>query len=85
MIPLIKDKLGDTESSDNYRSISLSSIILKIFDWVVITLFGDSLELDELQFSYQRNCSTTMCTWLVIESIAHSSKITMMYSLALLT
>ena len=51
IVPLIKDKLGDTESSDNYRSISLSSIILKVFDWVVILLFGKSLNLDSLQFS----------------------------------
>ncbi len=74
IIPLIKDKLGDMESSDNYRSIALSSVILKVFDWVVITLFGDVLGLDELQFSYQKDCSTTMCTWLVVESISHFSR-----------
>ena len=74
IVPLIKDKLGDAESSDNYRSIALSSVILKVFDWVVITLFGSILGLDELQFSYQRDCSTTMCTWLAIESISHFSR-----------
>ena len=71
IMPLIKDKLGDAECSDNYRSIALSSVILKVFDWVIITLFGDKLCLDELQFSYQQNCSTNMCTWLVVESINH--------------
>ena len=30
VIPLIKDKDGDNEDSDNYRSICLSSLILKI-------------------------------------------------------
>ena len=74
IIPLIKDKLGDAEASDNYRSIALSSVILKIFDWVVLTLYGELLGLDELQFSYQKNCSTTMCTWLVIESISHFNR-----------
>ena len=74
IIPLIKDKLGDVESSDNYRSIALSSVILKIFDWIVLTLFGKTLGLDELQFSYQKNCSTTMCTWLVVESIGHFTR-----------
>ena len=59
IISLVKNKLGDLESSDNYRSIALSSVILKIYDWVVLILYGDKLGLDELQFSYQKNCSTT--------------------------
>ena len=71
IIPLIKDKLGDTESSDNYISIALSGILLKVFDWVVILLFGKSLNLDTLQFSYQKHCGTNMCTWLVVESISY--------------
>ena len=74
IIPLIKNKLGDMECSDNYRSIALSSVVLKIFDWIVTTLFGKLLKLDELQFSYQKNCSTTMCTWLVIESVSYFSR-----------
>ena len=71
IVPLIKNKLGNTEPSDNYRSLALSSVILKIYDWVVITLFGDRLNLDELQFSYQKNISINMCSWLVVESIGH--------------
>ena len=73
IVPLLEDKLGKKDSSDNYRSIALSSIILKIFDWV-ITLFGERLCLDELQFSYQKKVSTNMCTWLVVESIGHFSR-----------
>ena len=68
MVPLIKNKLGDSETSDNYRSIALSSVILKIFDWIVLLLFGENLGYDDLQFNYQQNCSTTMCTWLMVES-----------------
>ena len=70
IVPLLKDKMGDTGCSDNYRSIALSSILLKIFDWIVILLFGKSLGMDDLQFSYQKDCSITMCTWLVVESIS---------------
>ena len=74
MIPLVKDKLGDIESSDNYRSIALSSVILKIYDWIIMTLFGDSLVPDELQFGYQKKCSTTMCTWLVVETVNYFTR-----------
>ena len=74
IIPLVKNKLGDTESSDNYRSIALSSVILKIYDWIVLILFGEKLGLDELQFSYQKDCSTTMCTWLVVETVSYFTR-----------
>ena len=74
IVPLVKDKQGDIKSSDNYRSIALSSVILKIFDWVVLTLFEDQLALDDLQFSYQKRCSTNMCTWMVVESINHFTR-----------
>ena len=71
LIPLVKDKLGNICSSDNYRSIAISSLILKIFDWVLIILSGDKLQLDDLQFGYQESCSTNMCTWLAVETIDH--------------
>ena len=71
LVPIIKDKMGDMCSSKNYRSIAISSLILKIIDWVIIILFGECLSLDDLQFSYQSGCSTTMCTWLAIETVDH--------------
>ena len=71
MIPIIKDKLGDHTSSDNYRSIAISSVIMKVFDIVILTVFEEYLQLDELQFGYQREVSTTMCTWLAAETISH--------------
>jgi hypothetical protein len=71
LVPLVKDKLGNLCSSDNYRSIAISSLILKIFDWVMILLFGEKFHLDALQFGYQENCSTNMCTWMAVETIDH--------------
>ena len=69
IIPLIKNKLGNKEDSSNYRSISICSVFMKMFDWILILLYGHKLELDVLQFSYQANCSANMATWLAIESI----------------
>ena len=71
MIPLIKDKLGDITSSSNYRSIAISSVVLKIFDICIISLFSDHLNLDDLQFSYQSGVSTSMCTWVAVETISY--------------
>ena len=69
LIPMIKDKLGDTCSSSNYRSIALTSLFLKNFDWILLLLFDDEMKIDELQFGFQRKTSTTMCTWLAVETI----------------
>ena len=69
LIPIPKDKLGDASSSENYRSITISSMVLKIFDWVVLLLFEKELSTDELQFGFQQNTSANMCTWLVVETI----------------
>ena len=69
LVPILKDKLGNICAADNYRSIAIISLVLKIFDLVIILLYGERLNLDELQFSYQPNCSTNMCTWMVVETI----------------
>ena len=71
LVPLVKYKMGDICSSSNYRSIAISSLILKIIDWLIIILFGKTLKLDDLQFSYQPNCSTTMCSWLLVETVSY--------------
>ena len=74
LIPLVKDKLASINTSKNYRSVAVSSILLKLFDWVVIFLDGDSLGLNELQFAYQTGCSTVMCTWAALETIDYYLK-----------
>ena len=75
LIPLITDKLGDHCSSNNYRWIAISSLILKIFGWVIIILYMYKLTFDDLQFSYLVNGSTNMCTWMVVETINYFSRI----------
>ena len=71
LVPIIKNKLASINTSKNYRSIAISSLILKILDWIILTLFGHRLGLDELQFAYQQESSTSMCTWAVMETIGY--------------
>ena len=47
----------------------MSSLVLKLLDWIIRLLFGDSLGVDELQFAYQPGSSTSMCTWAAVETI----------------
>ena len=69
LVPIIKDKLGDKTSSNNYRAIAISSLIMKLFDWILLILFGKELAPSYYQFGFMRKCSTTMCSWVVTETI----------------
>ena len=37
----------------------------KWVDWLILILDEDKLSSDELQFGFQPNCSTTVCSWAV--------------------
>ena len=73
-MPLLKGVLKDDTKSDNYRAIALSSHILKVFDNVIIMLFGSALATDSLQFGFKPKTGTTQCSWFVLEVVSFSSK-----------
>ena len=49
--------------------VAVSSLVLKIFELVVMLLWGHLLSSDSLQFGYKAKTSTTHCTWLVTEVV----------------
>ena len=65
--PLFKGGQKDSSKIDSYRAIAGSSQILKLFDNVVLLLWGNLLSSDSLQFGYKCGTSTTQCSWLVSE------------------
>ena len=67
--PIVKDNLASKFSSDNYRAIGISSLILKVLDWVILILYGSELKPSEFQFGFQKKNSPTMCSWVVSETI----------------
>ena len=69
LVPIIKDKLGSMNTSKNYRSIAISSVILKLIDWIIIILFGSTFGLNDLQFAYQPGVSGNMCSWAIMETV----------------
>ena len=48
LIPLVKDKAGDLSSVDNYRPITISLTLSKVFEHVLLSVFGNYLISDEL-------------------------------------
>ena len=69
LVPIIKDRLGPMNSSKNYRSVAISSLILKLIDWIILLLYGSSFGLCDLQFAYQPGISGNMCTYAVLETV----------------
>ena len=74
IIPLIKDKNGKLDDSNNYRGIALSSLMLKIFDWILLLLFDSNLKTDQNQFGFESGSSTSMCSWTVVEVVNYFSR-----------
>ena len=75
LIPIVKDKLAAITNSNNYRLIAISSLVFKIFDWVIILAYNNYLKFDDLQFGYQPNVSTSMCTGRKYDNIAVFTRI----------
>ena len=66
-IPLLKSSLKDPSSTDSYRAIAGSSLLLKCFEQCILLVWGDQLHTDTLQFGFKKRCSTSTATWLVQE------------------
>ena len=69
-LPLIKGT-KDPADTGSYRAIAGSSLILKLFEKVILLVWGHLLASDSLQFGFKAKTSTTQCTWLVSEVVQH--------------
>ena len=70
-LPLLKSNLKDPGDTGSYRAIAGSSLFLKLFDKVILSLWGHLLSSDSLQFGFKGKTSTTQCSWLVTEVVQH--------------
>ena len=52
-IPLIKDKTGNLNDVNNYRGITLSPVISKLFEMCVLEICNDIFTTDSLQFGFK--------------------------------
>ena len=70
-LPLLKSSIKDPADTSSYRAIAGSSLFLKLFENVILLVWGHLLSSDSLQFGFKGNTSTTQCTWLVTEVVQH--------------
>ena len=66
-LPLYKGGLKNPERFDSYRAIAGASQILKLFEYVILKVWGHDLDIDSMQFGFRAGFSTTQCSWVVKE------------------
>ncbi len=71
MIPLSKGKWISLSCSDNYRAITLSSIFGKVLDFIILNKEEHQQITSDLQISFKKGSSTSLCTSMVQETISY--------------
>jgi len=57
VVPIIKDKSGNPSLIENYRPITLSPVISKVFEHCLMSIFSEYISSDNLPFGFKRNLS----------------------------
>lgn len=58
VVPIVKNKTGDNADINNYRPISLATIVAKVLDSVLDRELGKHLTLNDAQFGFRSGLST---------------------------
>ena len=69
IVPIVKDRLGDATKLDNYRAITIGSIISKIFEFCVSSKFGNFFSSNELQFGFKKGLGCSNAVYVVQQVI----------------
>ena len=69
IIPIIKDRQGNASDVGNYRGITISPMISKIFEHVLKTLFSEHLSTSSYQYGFKSKSSTSHALFSLKESI----------------
>jgi len=57
IVPVIKDKHGDNTDMNNYRGITLSPSVSKLFEKCLLVKLGELLVVSPQQFGFQKKLS----------------------------
>ena len=67
--PIIKDRFGNSSDVNNYRGITISPIISKIFERILRMLFSDILSSSSYQFGFKTGKSTSHAIFCLRQTI----------------
>ena len=70
-MPLLKSARKDPSQFDSWRAVAGASQLLKLFEYVILNIWGGHLESDSLQFGFKSGTGTDQCTWLLLSVAEH--------------
>ena len=73
LVPIIKSKSGNISSKDNYRPLSLSSVISKLLEITILNRIRDLMCTSDNQFGFKAKSGTTDCVYM-FKDIIHRYK-----------
>ena len=65
IIPILKNKNGDTSAKNNYRPIAIVTTMSKIFESCLATFMDAHLVTSDNQFGFKQKHSTDLCIYTV--------------------
>jgi len=68
-VPIIKDRLANASSTSNYRPITLSPIISKIFEYCILHKYEHFFFTDQLQFGFKRDLSCSHALFVLSQTV----------------
>ena len=74
IIPLVKDKSADITDINNYRGITLSSVISKLFEMCLVEVFSDHLQTSDLQFGFKKQLGCANAIYALSSVIEYFTK-----------
>ena len=69
IVPLVKCKSGDLSDVNNYRAISISNAITKLFELSIASTVQSNAKCDRFQFGFKPSHSTGICTSVLKQTI----------------
>ena len=71
IIPIVKNKRRSASDSDNYRGISLSTVISKLLEIIILNRIKTYLTLNDRQFGFRENHSTGLCASMLNQTVQY--------------
>ena len=71
IVPILKNRQGDTSDKNNYRPIAIVTALSKIFELCIMNLIELHLLTQENQFGFKKKHSTDLCIFTVKSTIKY--------------